>query len=143
MLAASQPTQRPADARLLIVDAGGRISHRARSTFVKFLRPGDLVIANDAATLPASLQGVHARTGGVIEVRLAGRRSLAPEDIHEFSAIVFGAGDYRSRTEDRPAPPDLAPGDRLELGPLTATIERLLHHPRLVDLRFQGSPDGI
>jgi S-adenosylmethionine:tRNA ribosyltransferase-isomerase len=63
--------------------------------------------------------------------------------VNQFSAIVFGAGDYRTRTEDRPAPPALAAGDRLALGTLSATIEILLGHPRLVSLRFRGSPDSI
>jgi S-adenosylmethionine:tRNA ribosyltransferase-isomerase len=56
---------------------------------------------------------------------------------------VFGAGDFRTRTEDRPLPPPLAPGDRLRLGPLSATVAALLDHPRLVALRFEGSPDAI
>src|SRR5262249_21362103 len=55
---------------------------------------------------------------------------------------VFGAGDYRTRTEDRPPPPPLESGDRLALGPLAATVERRLGHPRLVVLRFDGPPDA-
>ena len=58
-------------------------------------------------------------------------------------AVVFGAGDFRTRTEDRPLPPKLAPGDRLELGPLSATVESLLDHPRLVSLRFDGAARDI
>src|SRR5262249_50063151 len=130
MIAADRPIQRPQGAKLLVVNARGEITHAPRATFVEFLRSGDLVIANDAATLPASLQGVHVPSGGPVEVRLAGRRSLAPDDVRQFSAIVFGAGDYRTRTEDRSPPPPLAPGDRLALGPLSATVERLLGHPR-------------
>jgi S-adenosylmethionine:tRNA ribosyltransferase-isomerase len=56
---------------------------------------------------------------------------------------VYGKGDYRTRTEDRPPPPHLAPGDRLALGPLRAAVERLLGHPRLVSLRLDGRPDAI
>src|SRR6185436_4148221 len=104
MIAASRPVQRPRDAKLLVVLADGRISHVPRSTFVEFLWPGDLVIANDAATLPASLHGVHLPTGDAIEVRLAGW--LPPL----LAAVVFGAGDFRTRTEDRLPPPMLAPG---------------------------------
>ena len=143
MIAASEPTQRPPDARLLVVDPSGLITHATRAGVVRFMRPGDLVVANDAATLPASLVGEHVPTREPIEVRLAGRHSLAVEDVHEFSAILFGAGDFHTRTEDRPAPPLAAPGDRLELGPLRATVGRLLDHPRLLSLRFDGSPDEI
>jgi len=192
MIAANRPIQRPRDARLLVVLADGRISHAPRSRLVEFLHPGDLVIANDAATLPASLHGVHVPTGAEIEVRLAGtvnrspgdtsnRRSKDPKKLLRaprkvgspkggkarktfqpfrlpafqpycdvvsslscsFSAIVFGAGDFRTRTEDRPLPPLLSPGDRLVLGPLSATIDALLDHPRLVSLRFSGPPDAV
>jgi S-adenosylmethionine:tRNA ribosyltransferase-isomerase len=127
----------------LVVDKSGSISHRARSEFADLLRPGDLVIANDAATLPASLSGEHLPSGRPIEVRLAGRRSLAADQIHRWYAVVFGAGDFRTRTEDRPMPPALTHGDCLGLGPLRATVERVLHHPRLISLCFDGSPDEI
>lgn len=139
MIAANRPVQRPRDARLLVVDAHGCVAHAPRSRFIDFLKPGDLVIANDAATLPASLHGVHVPTGAEIEVRLAVRSSLAPADVRRFSAVVFGAGDFHTRTEDRPLPPALAPGDRFQLGPLSATIEARLDHPRFVKLRFTGS----
>jgi S-adenosylmethionine:tRNA ribosyltransferase-isomerase len=106
---------------------------------IDLLSAGDVVVANDAATLPASLRGVHINTGAEIEVRLAGRASLAPADVLRFHAIVFGAGDHRTRTEDRVLPPPLAPGQRLQLGTLTAVIEQLLGHPRLIALRFENS----
>src|SRR4030095_3402193 len=130
---------RSAQSKLLHVDAAGSIRSVPRSALVELLRPGDVVIANAAATWPASLRGVHLQTGIEVEVRLAARASLAPDDVLRFSAIVFGAGDYRTRTEDRALPPPLAPGQRLRLGSLTAVIERLLGHPRLVALRFENS----
>src|SRR5881296_3454082 len=143
MIAADQPAQRPPQAKLLVVDARGRIEHLPRSALVDLLRPGDHVIANDAATLPASLRGIHVPTGERIEVRLAGRPSLAVDDVSDFSAIVFGNGDFRTRTEDRPPPPRLASGDRLALGPLRAIVQCVLGHPRLITLRFEGSPAAI
>jgi len=138
MIAASVPVQRPADARLLAADARGDLWHLARHDFVSLLAPGDLVVANDAATLPASLSGRHLSSGAAIEVRLAAARTLAIEENARFTAIVFGAGDHRTKTEDRALPPPLAAGDRLALGPASAVIERLLDHPRLVELRFEG-----
>jgi S-adenosylmethionine:tRNA ribosyltransferase-isomerase len=143
MLAAHLPIQRPPQAKLLVVDAQGKMSHVPRARFVNFLHDGDLVIANDAATLPASLHGIHRPSGLTVEVRLAGRRSLAPSAIRHFSAVVFGAGDFHTRTEDRPLPPQLKPGDQLELGPLHASVERILGHWRLVELRFHGRPADI
>ncbi len=141
MIAAAQPVQRPRDARVLVL-AGAAIIHTARAGWVEYLRAGDLVVANDAATLPASLHGTHLASGAPVEVRLAGRSSLSAEDI-SFSAVVFGAGDWRTRTEARPLPPPLALGDRLALGPLTAAVHGELGHPRLVALRFDGDAAAV
>jgi S-adenosylmethionine:tRNA ribosyltransferase-isomerase len=143
MLAAREPIQRPKGAKLLAIDADGRMTHHRRSALVGLLRPGDLVVANDAATLPASLTGIHLPTAAPIELRLAGRSSLRPGDVHRFSAVVFGPGDWRTRTEDRAPPPLLLRGDRLILGPLSATIEAGLGHPRFVLVAFDGSTDAI
>ena len=62
MIAAHQPIQRPRQGKLLVVDASGRIRHWPRSGLVDLIRHGDLVIANDAATIPASLAGQHLPT---------------------------------------------------------------------------------
>ncbi len=143
MRAADQAVQRPPQARLLHLDASGQLHHLPRRDFAELLCPGDLVIANDAATLPASLHGIHLPSGAAIEVRLAGRSSLAPEEVLTFTAVVFGPGDWHTRTEDRAAPPPLQGGDRLRLGPLRARVEALLDHPRLLRLRFEHAPADV
>ena len=143
MKAAALPVQRPRGAKLLVVDGSGRITHADRSRLADFMRPGDVLVANDAATLPASLAGVHVPSGRSVEVRLAGRRSLAVDDVREFTAVLFGEGDHRTPTEHRPLPPVLEPGQALMLGPLRATVQQVLGHPRLVALRFAGDADAI
>jgi S-adenosylmethionine:tRNA ribosyltransferase-isomerase len=143
MKAAHLPVQRHALSKLLIIDKRGHLLHWPRSRLIELFRRGDLVIANDAATLPAIIAGKHSRTGDVVEVRLAGLASLTSDAIVRPIAVVFGEGDFRMRTEDRPMPPELNAGDRLELGPLRATIETVLGHPRLVRLVFEGSPKEI
>jgi S-adenosylmethionine:tRNA ribosyltransferase-isomerase len=142
MIPESRAIQRPPEAKLLAVNRAGQIRHILRADFVTLLRRGDLVIANDAATLPASLLGSHVASGGIIEVRLAGWPSVR-NDPRRFHAIVFGAGDYRQPTEDRPPPPVLHPGDCLALGPLSARIEALLGHPRFATLSFDGTAEVI
>ena len=141
MIAASSPLQRPSGAKLLHVDPVGKISHLPRSEFVNLLRADDLVIANDAATLPASLSGHLVRSGRQIEIRLSGRGSL--HEVTEFSAVVFGQGNFHTRTEDRPLPPHLKQGDWLKLGSLNARVVRVLDHPRHVLLRFEGAQGQI
>jgi S-adenosylmethionine:tRNA ribosyltransferase-isomerase len=56
---------------------------------------------------------------------------------------VFGEGDYHQKTENRSPPPPMDVGDRIELGPLRATVECRLGHARLLALRFDGSADGV
>jgi S-adenosylmethionine:tRNA ribosyltransferase-isomerase len=139
MIAADRPERR--SARLFVVGPDDGIRHLSRTQLATLFRPGDVVIANDAATLPASLHGIHVASGAPVEVRLAGWVSSG--DSARFFAIAFGAGDYRTRTEDRPPPPPMSLGDRLALGPLVAIIEEMISHPRLFTLRFTGSQAAV
>jgi S-adenosylmethionine:tRNA ribosyltransferase-isomerase len=139
MIAADRPDR--LSAKLFAVDADGSMQHLPRAELASLLRAGDLVVANDAATLPASLRGVHCASGEPIEVRLAAW--VTPRDPTRFVAIALGRGDHRTRTEDRAPPPPLSPGDRLTLGPLVAVIERLCARPRLFTLRFVGDHKAI
>ena len=139
MTPATAPNRRAG--KLLVCNSNGGAKHLRRSDLGRMLEPGDLVIANDAATLPASLTGVHENTRKAIEVRLAAWTSI--QDASRFIALVFGSGDFRTPTENREPPPTLRAGDRLVLGPLVAVVERGLAHPRLVVLHFQGGPEGV
>jgi S-adenosylmethionine:tRNA ribosyltransferase-isomerase len=143
MIVAPSPNHRRATARILRMDAHGILAHSHRYDLASFIEENDVVIANDAATLPASLRSIHERTGEVIEVRLAARSSLDPNDVCNFKAVLFGAGNYRTRTEHRPLPPLVQVGDRLSIGANTAVIEAVLEHPRCVDLRFDASPAAV
>jgi len=136
VIAADSPVPRPTDARLLVIDRDGHVSHAPRSRWLDFLERGDLVVANDAATLPASLTGKHRASGAPIELRLAAWHSPMFRSPPEMDAVVFGAGDYRTRTEDRALAPSLQPGDALVFGPLRATVTQILAPGRLVRVRF-------
>jgi S-adenosylmethionine:tRNA ribosyltransferase-isomerase len=143
MKAATRPRRGAHSSRLLVIDETGTIAHRHADDLPSLLRRGDLVVANDAATIPASLQGTHLASGRPLEIRLAGRRSLASRDVGHFTAVVFGAGDYRTPTEHRSQPPRLQAGDGLLLGPLRATVIALLGHRRLIELRLNASAEEI
>jgi len=143
MRPARRSIQRPHGAKLLVVDPRGHLYHASRRRLIEYLAPGDLLVANDAATIPASLSGYHEPTGDPLEVRLAGRTTLDTDDVRQFVAVLFGAGDHRMRTEDRPAPPHVGIGDVLRLGPLRATVLRLLGHSRFVALAFEAPVDRI
>jgi S-adenosylmethionine:tRNA ribosyltransferase-isomerase len=130
MIAAAWPRADRAQARLLTIDrVSGALGDRVATDLPELLAPGDLLVVNDAATLPASLAG-HA-AGCAIELRL-----MAETD-GLWRAVAFSAGSWRTPTERRPAPPLLTAGARLTFGALTATVEAVLPpSPRLLSIRF-------
>ena len=142
MNAARTYPDRRDDVRLLVVDAAAGALHERRTTALPtLLAAGDLLVVNDAATLPASLPG-HEGGGAEIEARLISADSARGPG--HFWAVLFGAGDWRQRTEDRPRPPALAPGARLRFGELAADIVAVSSlSPRLVLLRFAAADDAL
>jgi S-adenosylmethionine:tRNA ribosyltransferase-isomerase len=125
--------------RLLHLDPrAGRFRDTSLADLPALLRSGDLLVVNDAATLPASLAAV-APGGARVEVRLLGETEAG-----RWRAVLFGEGDWHTRTEERPAPPVLGPGDTLELDGLRATIASVWYpSSRLVDLRFDAAGDAL
>jgi S-adenosylmethionine:tRNA ribosyltransferase-isomerase len=95
------------------------------------LTAGDVLVLNDAATFPSSLWAVTA--GGVaVEARLFDGEG------NRWRAVLFGRGDWRTRTEDRPAPPAVKTGDRLHFGSLHAKVlEVSAISPRLISLELE------
>ncbi|RKH19688.1 S-adenosylmethionine tRNA ribosyltransferase [Corallococcus praedator] len=135
MNAARWPREHPDAARLLHVEPrAGRLSDGIAAGLPDLLREGDLLVLNDAATLPGSLTG-RTGAGAPIELRL-----LAHEPDDTWTAVLFGAGDWRRRTEDRLPPPELPVGAHLEVGGLKArVVEVLPPSPRLVRVAFDLS----
>jgi len=120
-------------ARLLHVDPrSGTLSDGSVAELPALLRTNDVLVVNDAATLPASLFG--STSEGRVELRLLGPGVA----LERWPAVAFGAGDWRRRTEDRPAPPTLREGQAIEFGHgLWASVERVSPlSPRLLELRF-------
>jgi S-adenosylmethionine:tRNA ribosyltransferase-isomerase len=142
--AATWPRDRPEDERLLHVDPeGGRFADARVADLPRLLAPGDLLVVNDAATLPASLRALRL-DGTAFEVRLLAQDEGSPEAT-SWSAVLFGRGDWRTRTEDRAPPPRLEAGERLRLGGgVTARVAAVdSGSPRLVRLVFDGGADAM
>ena len=120
MQPATSPRTRRSDARLLVLPApedgslpGSReTSPTTIADLPHYLQAGDLLVLNDAATMPASLMGVTA-TGQPIELRLLGAPQPGIGADEVWQAALLGAGDWRTATEHRPPPPSLQPGDRV------------------------------
>jgi len=107
------------------------------------LRAGDVVVVNDAATLPSSIAATTS-DGEPVEVRL-----LAEDgDTLCFTAALLGRGDHRTRTEDRPPPPRLDEGARLvairEPELVASVVAVSSFSPRAVTVRLAlaGRPDA-
>jgi S-adenosylmethionine:tRNA ribosyltransferase-isomerase len=94
----------PRDAsRLLVVNrAQGTFEHRHFRDIGDYLRPGDLLIANQSRVIPARLLGRRAETGGTVEVLLlAERTDMGPDHwetlvrpgrrLREGARIEFGS----------------------------------------------------
>ena len=146
MIAADRPVQRRREREA----AGGRCArrdhaHAARRASSTFLRPGDLVVANDAATLPASLRGV-ARAERRADRGAAGRPALARAG---RCARVHRRRVRRRRLPHAHRGPArrrrrCMPGDRLALGPLRGDGRAHCSATRgWSSLRFDGTPDAI
>jgi S-adenosylmethionine:tRNA ribosyltransferase-isomerase len=129
------------DIRVLVVDgASGAMRVAASADIASLFEPGDLLVVNDAATLPASL---FAKTdlGEDIELRL-----VTSVSDRVWTVALLGRGDYHTRTEDRPLPPSLDVGNRLFAHErIVATVTRINKaSARLVDvtLSIDGRPDA-
>jgi len=89
----------PRDAsRLLVVDrASGQLTHRIFRDIGEYLRPGDLLVANESRVIPARLHARKVPTGGKVELLLVAKR-----DEHTWEVLVKGR--------------KLVPGHRLAIG---------------------------
>jgi len=151
----------PRDAsRLMVVErAGGEIVHRNFPDLLDYLRPGDILVANDSRVIPGRLLGRKA-TGGRVEVLLlkplaerrwevlvGGKRVRQNTELHlERGGVQIGArvvenlGEARRVVEfDRPITPLL---DELGEVPLPPYIHEPLSDPeryQTVFSRVDGS----
>jgi S-adenosylmethionine:tRNA ribosyltransferase-isomerase len=121
-----------ASERLLVVDVTRRaLASHAFGALPSVLAPGDLVVVNDAATLPAALP----LTSHAAELRLA---AWAAPDEGEFWAVAFGSGSWRLPTEERGRAPLLPPGEGFACGALRGTVVAVdADDPALVRVRFE------
>lgn len=74
---AQTPAEPRDSSRLLVMDReSGNLQHQHFNQVVEYIRPGDLLVANDTKVIPARLIGRRADTGGKVEVFLLHRQSL-------------------------------------------------------------------
>jgi S-adenosylmethionine:tRNA ribosyltransferase-isomerase len=123
----------------MLVVREGEIRDSSIECLPDHLKSGDLLVVNDAATGPASLYGRN-DGGDQIEIRLR-----AQLDERVWQAVVFGSGDWRTPTEDRPSPPCFKSGEEIILsGGFRARVLRESElSKRLLDLEFNLSGEEL
>jgi len=156
----------PRDAsRLMVLDrATGTIEHRIFRDVVEYVRPGDVLVANDSRVIPARLFARKVPTGGKVELLLLRRRSertwealTKGRKVRKGTQLELRAADGRSTSAvtgevveltkggrrliefDRPIEPLL---DELGLVPLPPYIHKPLEEPeryQTVYARVNGS----
>lgn len=123
--------------RLMTLDRkAGVVGHRRFDELPELLRPGDLLVLNDARVTPARLLGRKARTGGQVELLVV--RPVAPRPAGE--ALSEGAGAFEWICLGQ-ASKGLKPGAELEMtAGLSATVQEALGGGEY-RVRFQAEGD--
>jgi S-adenosylmethionine:tRNA ribosyltransferase-isomerase len=123
--------------RLLVADASAEsLIHARFHELPQLLAPGDLVVVNDSATLPAALPGRHKRDGRPVRVHVATR---APQ-LDERWRVV----ELRSPDGSRPARGRA--GETIELAGGAADLELVAPYAtgsRLMLARLADGPPDI
>jgi S-adenosylmethionine:tRNA ribosyltransferase-isomerase len=109
---AQTPVEPRDSSRLLVVHREtGTFEHRSFRDIGEYLRPGDLLVANQSRVLPARLRGVKEGTGGHIEALLLATRPDLGQDVWEAlvrpgrriragQQLIFGDGKLAAEVLD-------------------------------------------
>lgn len=126
--------------RMLVVDPlAGTVLDTGARRLPELLHPGDLVVVNDAATIPASLP-VRTESGRLHELRIA-----TPGGPAGWWVVLLGEGDWRTPTEHRPRPDRLDAGDAIDLpdGRQAIVVERSPRSPRLLRVHWDRDDAAV
>jgi S-adenosylmethionine:tRNA ribosyltransferase-isomerase len=121
LIAREPPRQRDAARMLRAPRAEGALEHIAFSALPSFLRPGDLLVLNDARVIRARLRGHKVATGGEVEILLD-----RPAEAGRWYALGNSSKGFRPGQELEIA------GARVEVAQVDAELGRLV-------LDFRGS----
>lgn len=135
-LIAQTPVEPRDAARLMVIHrATGEIEHQVFRDIVAYLRPGDVLVANDTRVIPARLHARKVPTGGRVELLLLNRRNATTWE------VLVGGKRVRegTRLEVRSDQEDQAGAD----GPrLLAEVVEVLDGPRRI-VRFDRPVEEV
>lgn len=143
------------DAQLLVIHAdqdktvdkanNGQVDFLQRNHFTQQFKKGDVIVANAAATLPASFSGTHCVTGAELELRLAQNLDTQSEQFSHWKGFVFGKGDWRLPTESRTEIPKLNAGDTLcfDEGLQAEIVKFSAESERFIEIKFLANQTDL
>src|SRR4051812_19892517 len=109
---ATSSHRRLEQSRLLSVNVNSSsVKHLSMRDLPDLFHEGDVLVVNDAGTLPSSLSGSLRKTKAPLELRLAMSLSAHRREISSWRGVLFGEGDWHTPTEKRPSPPEVFVGD--------------------------------
>lgn len=132
-LIAQTPGEPRDSARLMVVHRDkGRLEHRAFRDIAEYLRPGDLLIANDTRVLHARVHAHKVPTGGRVELLL-----LRPRSADVWEVLVRGHGMRLGTRLAVDPPPGVPPKVGMDI---KARVEEELDSGQRV-VRFERPPE--
>ncbi len=136
MISAAKWPRQPGERARLVHVSKDNFSLGTEQTLLRWLRAGDVLVLNDAASIPASVS-MMTQEGVSLELRLL---EAPRQDDAVCRAVIFGAGDWHLPTELRTSTVELAVGDVLTSGSLRARIVSVdEENHRWVSVRFDGA----
>jgi len=134
----------PRDAsRLLVVDrASGQLTHRIFRDIGEYLRPGDLLVANESRVIPARLHARKVPTGGKVELLKESVLRLAPVGYGEAERMIEELRGHELLRGFRGMPP----ADVESLADAIVRLSILVHdNPQIAELDINpliATPEG-
>jgi len=137
-LIAQTPIEPRDAARLLVIHRDtGELEHRVFRDIVEYLRPGDLLVANDSRVIPARLFARKVPTGGRVELLLLNRRDRTTWEVLVGGRRVREGTRLEVRREQ-----GSQTGEGAEAPHLSAEVIQVLDGPRRV-VRFDRPVEEV
>jgi S-adenosylmethionine:tRNA ribosyltransferase-isomerase len=142
-IATSSRLHRSFETKLMVIEENLNLIHDNLDALTVYIGAGDVIVVNNASTLPSSFPGFHVSSHEFIEVRLVQSLNDQINDVSKWKVIIFGEGDWRIPTEERKNPPKVEVGDifRFKANLFAKIIN--IDQNYLLDIEFEGSKNEI
>ncbi|MHA1990624.1 MAG: S-adenosylmethionine:tRNA ribosyltransferase-isomerase [Candidatus Hodarchaeales archaeon] len=142
-IATSSRLRKSLETKLMVIDENSNVIHDNLEALIDYINAGDVIVVNNASTLPSSFSGFHIKSHELIEIRLVQSLNDQINDVSKWKVTIFGEGDWRIATEKRKKPPKLEVGDvfHFKSNLLSKIID--IDKNSILDIEFEGSDNEI